>query len=146
MLRIRLLCVPDLQGALDTRFNTEQKEALGPKNALDAIGKLVLRTANQAVRWSEFFSACQAAGESVGVYMTRCAQEAVDCGFQCLECSSDLSEYMLMRKVMVGLHHPALKQEMFRRCDSFKDADSLRSFCSTFEAAQRDAGKCRGRS
>ena len=141
VLHIRLLCVPDLQCALDARFTTEQWEALGPKDALDAISKLVLRTANQAVKWSEFFNACQVPGESVGVYMTRCAQEALDCGFQCPDCSSDLSEYMLMRKVMVGLRDPALKQEVFRKCDLFKDADGLRSFCSTFEAAQRDAAK-----
>ena len=44
-------------------------------------------------------------------------------------------------KVMVGLHDPAIKQEVFRRCDSFEDADSLRGFCSTFEAAQSDAAK-----
>lgn len=48
---------------------------------------------------------------------------------------------MLMRKVMVGLHDSALKQEIFRRCDSFKDADSLRSSCSTFVAALHHAGK-----
>ena len=141
VLHIRLLCVPDLQCALDARFNTEQWEALDPKAALDAIGKIVLQTSNQAVRWSDFFNTCQAPGESVGMYMTRCAQEARDCGFQCPDCRSDLSEYMLMRKVMVGLHDPALKQEVFRRCDSFKDADSLRSYCSTFEAAQRDTAK-----
>lgn len=56
MLHIRLLCVPDLQCTLDTRFSTGQWETLEPKDALDAIGKLVLQTANQAVRWSEFLT------------------------------------------------------------------------------------------
>lgn len=47
--------------------------------------------------------------------MTRCAEEAVDCGFKYSDCCSDLYEYMLMRKVIVGLHDSALKQEVFRR-------------------------------
>ena len=34
--------------------------------------------------------------------MTRCAQEAADCGFQYPRCDGDLTEYMLLRKVMVG--------------------------------------------
>lgn len=141
VLHIRLLCVPDLQCAIDTRFNTRQWEVLGPSQALDAIGKLVLKTTNQAVRWSDFFNTCQAAGESVSVYITRCAQEAVDCGFECPKCRDNLSEYMLLRKVMVGLHDPALKQEVFRKCDTFGDIDGLRAFCSSFEAAQRDAAR-----
>ena len=82
VLHIQLLCVPDLQCALDARFDTGQWEALEPKATLDAIEKLVLQTANQAVRWSDFFSTYQAPGESVGVYMTRCAQGARECGFQ----------------------------------------------------------------
>ncbi|XP_076063459.1 uncharacterized protein LOC143038319 [Oratosquilla oratoria] len=141
VLHVRLLCVPDLQCALDARFSSEQWEALNPTSALDAIERLVLQSTNQAVKWTDFFSTCQAPGESVGIYMTRCAQEARECGFRCPDCDSDLSEYMLLRKVMVGLHDPALKQDVFRRCDSFKDMDDLRGYCSTYEAAQRDAAK-----
>ena len=103
VLHIRLLCVPKLQCALDARFDSGQWEALTPKEALDAIGKLVLQASNQAVKWCDFFSLCQGSGESVSVYMTRCAQEAADCGFQCPTCDGDLTEYMLLRKVMVGL-------------------------------------------
>lgn len=62
VLHVRLLCVPDLQCALDARFSADQWEALDPKGALDAIEKIVLQAANQAVRWAEFFSTCQAPG------------------------------------------------------------------------------------
>lgn len=78
VLHIRLLCASALQSALDTRFTAEQWEALSPGAALDAIGKLVLRASNQAVRWCDFFGTCQAPGEPVSVYITRCAQEAMD--------------------------------------------------------------------
>ncbi|KAK4313454.1 hypothetical protein Pmani_015211 [Petrolisthes manimaculis] len=141
VLHIRLLCAPDLQCAVDARFDRNQWETMQPREALDAISKLVLQTSNQAVRWSDFFNACQTPGESVNVYINRCAQEAVDCGFQCPGCRENLSEYMLIRKVMVGLHDSVLKQEVFCRCDTFTDIDSLRNFCSSFEAAQRDANR-----
>ena len=55
VLHIRLLCVPKLQCALDARFDSGQWEALTPKEALDAIGKLVLQASNQAVKWCDFF-------------------------------------------------------------------------------------------
>ena len=51
--------------------------------------------------------------------MTRCAQEALDWGFHCSDNHSDLSEYMLMRKVMVGLHNSA----KFGRESSVAEAD-----------------------
>lgn len=83
VLHIRLLCVPALQCTLDARYETGQWEALTPKEALDAIGKIVQQSSNQAVKWYDFFNARQMGGESVSVYMTRCAQEVADCGFQC---------------------------------------------------------------
>ena len=84
VLHIRLLCKPTLQTVLDARFTTRQWNALTPDGALDAIGRLVLRAENQAVQWSEFFGGKQANGEPVGSYMTRCAQDVMDCGFECL--------------------------------------------------------------
>ena len=91
ILHIRLLCTPTLQCALDARFTTAQWDGLTSKEALDAIGKLVLRAANQAVRWAEFFSAHQSPGEAINNYMTRCGQEVVDCGFACPQCNGDIS-------------------------------------------------------
>lgn len=73
------------------------------------------------------------------MYFTKCAQEAMDCGFKCPKCDSDISKYMLLRKVIVGLSDYALRREVFGRCETFSDIDSLRGFCASFEAAQRDA-------
>ncbi|MPC59160.1 hypothetical protein E2C01_053175 [Portunus trituberculatus] len=64
----------------------------------------MLQTVNQVESWSDFFSTCQAPGKS-----------AHECGFLYPDYHSDLSEYILMRKVMVGLHNSALKQEVFCR-------------------------------
>ena len=139
VLHIRLLCVPSLQCTLDARYDTGQWEALTPKGALDAIGKLVQQSSNQAVKWCDFFGTRQGSGESVSVYMTRCAQEAADCGFQCPKCDGDLTEYMMLRKVMVGLSDQCLRQEVYRKCSTFNNIDSLREFCASFEAARRDA-------
>ena len=52
---IRLFCVPALQRALDARFTDAQWGALSIDAALKEIGKVVLRSTNQAVQWSDFF-------------------------------------------------------------------------------------------
>ena len=143
VLHIRLLCKPSLQTVLDARFTSRQWNALTPDGALDAIGRLVLRAENQAVRWSEFFSGKQAHSETVSAYVTRCGQDALDCGFACPHCNGDLSDYVLLRKVVSGLSDSAMRQEVFRRYTTLDSIEKLRSFCDIYEAAQRDAMKLR---
>ena len=70
---MRLHCTPAQQRAVDARFTLGEWGALTQSAALDALGKLVLRSSNKAVQWSEFFSACQGQDESVGDYFIRCA-------------------------------------------------------------------------
>lgn len=136
---IRLLCAPELQKALDARYPKAQWDATSAAEALESVGKLVLRTANQAVQWSNFFGVKQAVGESVSDYFTKCSQMVLDCAFQCPDCDKDLSDYMLVRKLIAGLRDPALRREVFQCHVQFRDVDSLRSYCVAFEAAQRDA-------
>ena len=71
-------------------------------------------------------------------YFSRCAQKANDCDFQCPKCSECLSEYMLLRKIIVGLSDPVLKRHVFQVCDSFSNVDALQALCTTFEAARLD--------
>ena len=141
VLHIRLLCVPALQRLLDARLSERQWYQLTPRGALDAISSLVLQSSNQAVRWSDFFSGHQRPEESIGSYTSRASQDAMDCGFECPQCAFDLTEYVLVRKVMAGLSDPELRQEVFRRCDSFDSIEKLRDFCGVYEAARRDAGR-----
>lgn len=136
---VRLQCVPALQRALDARFSEAQWSALSPDEALDAVGKVVLRSSNQAVVWSEFFDVVQGPEEPISSYFVRCSQKVADCGFQCPSCNSDISEYILLRKLMVGLRDQVMKRYVYQSCDTFTSVDHLRSVCSTFEAARRDA-------
>ena len=57
---------------------------------------------------------------------------------------SCIRPYMLLRKVLVGLSDSSLKREVFRQCDAFSDVESLRAFCASFEAAERDATSVHG--
>ena len=63
------------------------------------------------------------------LFFVRCAQRAMDCEFQCSECECDLSEYILLRKVLVGLCDAALKQEVFRQCHTFSDVETQDILC-----------------
>ena len=123
---VRLHCAPALQRAVDARFTFDEWAALTQTAALDAIGKLVLHSSNQAVQWSEFFSAGRGKDESVSDYFIRCAQKANDCAFQCPQCSCNLSEYLLMKKLIVGLSDTGLKQQVYQMCDSIGSVEALK--------------------
>ncbi|XP_076036521.1 uncharacterized protein LOC143022265 [Oratosquilla oratoria] len=139
VLYIRLHCTPPLQRSLDARFTAPEWQALTVKEALDSISGIALQATNQAADWCRFFTARQERNEPISEYFTRSAQCAADCEFKCPHCDSSLSEYMLLRKLVSGLESVGLKEEVFRKCDSFKDTDSLRKFCVAFEAAHKDA-------
>lgn len=136
---VRLHCTPALQRAVDARFDLDEWSALTESAALDAIGKLVLRSSNQAVQWSEFFSAAQGQDECVGDFFIRCAQKTNDCAFQCPQCRCNLSEYLLLKKLVTGLCDTGMKQQVYQRCDSIGSVDALRALCCSYEAARRNA-------
>ncbi|KAK3887585.1 hypothetical protein Pcinc_008290 [Petrolisthes cinctipes] len=139
VLHIRLHCTPALQCSLDARFSDREWRVLATEEALDAIGRIALQVTNQAADWCKFFTSNQEYSESISEYFTRSAQCAADCEFKCPHCNNSLSEYMLLRKLVSGIASVELKEEVFRRCDSFSEVDSLRKFCVAFEAAHKDA-------
>merc|ERR1712082_313131 len=98
-----------------------------------------MKASSQAVRWAEFFEDIQKPEEKVSDFATRCTQAATGCEFQCPSCDSDLTEYVLVKKLMVGVSEPALRQEIFRKYEAFKSVESLRTFCEVWEAARRDS-------
>ena len=138
-LHIRLNCVPSLQCAIDARFPCNEWEQLTAKEALDAIAGLVLQSANQAVTWESFFTSKQTAGEPMKTFFQRCASEAIECEFKCPQCDHDLAEYMLLRKLMVGLRDPVLKRDVFQTCEDITSVEKLRNKCVSYEGAVRDA-------
>ena len=139
LMHIRLLCSLEVQSALDAKFTVSQWLAFTVKEVLDAIESLVTSTTNQAVLWDIFFSGHQASNESIKEYFNKCLQQCLDCNFRCPNCSGDLSDYILVRKVVVGLHDPVLKRELFQCVGDFASLDELRDKCLSFETAARDA-------
>ena len=133
---IRLLCSPPLQRAMDARFSVAQWSVLTIAEALEAIKRIVLQPKNRAAVWSKFFCDNQKDSENISAYFTRCAQDAVECEFQCPNCACDLGDYFLLGKLIVGLSDTTLKREVYRICDSFT-LDSLRIFCGAYESTKR---------
>ena len=77
-------------------------------------------------------------------YFQQCSAEAAECYFQCPMCEGDLSDYMLLRKLVVGLSDPVLKKEVFQGCPAFTSVEKLHEKCFTHKAAVRDSGEwCR---
>ena len=74
-------------------------------------------------------------------YFQWCSAEAAECGFQYPQCELDLSNYMLLRKLVVGFSDPVLKKEVFQGCSAFTSVEKLREKCFAHEAAICDAGK-----
>ena len=105
---------------------------------MDAIGKLVLRASNKAAQYQEFFSAMQGQEESLSDFFLKCNQKALDCEFKCPNCCGDLTEYMLLRKLMVSLSDIKLKRYIFQSCDKIHSVDALRAMCSSFQAARQN--------
>lgn len=127
---IRLHCVPALQCAVDVRFTLDKWGVPTPVAALDAIGSLVLRSSDKAV---------QEQGGSIGSYFIRCTQKATDCAFKCPQCDLNLSEYMLLRKLMVGLSDAVLKCQAYHACDLTGSVDELRVLDCAYKAVCCDA-------
>ena len=100
-----------------------------PSDALDAVRRLVSRPSTQAAQWSDFFSAVQRRGKEVSKYFIQGAQLVNEWAFQCPQCSIDLSEYMLLKRLVGGLSDTALKQHVYMLCESITSVDELRELC-----------------
>ena len=124
VIHIRLNCVPKLQK--DKRHLVGRWEMLSPEQALNAIGELVFQSPNQALWLSSFFSSRQGKEEPMKDYFQKCTAEVLECQFRCPTCDTDELDYMVFRKVMVGLSDPALKKEVFQGYTSFNSVDQLR--------------------
>ncbi|MPC90109.1 hypothetical protein E2C01_085078 [Portunus trituberculatus] len=115
VIHIRLNCVPKLQQMIDTGNKWEN---LTPNQALDAVGELVKHSTNQAVRWNNFFNSRQGELEPMKDYFQRCSAEAAEYDFLYPMCEGDLSNFMLLRKLVLGLSDPVLKK-VFQGCAAF---------------------------
>ena len=64
-------------------------------------------------------------------YFQRCSAETVECDFMYPMCEEDPSDYMLLRKLVVGLSDPVLKKEVFQGYAVFTSVEKLREKCFT---------------
>ena len=62
---------------------------------------------------------CVPALQRADSLVRRCAQMATDCDFKCPGSACDLSEYVLLRKLVVGLGDQEMKRYVFQTCDSY---------------------------
>ncbi|XP_063888612.1 uncharacterized protein K02A2.6-like [Scylla paramamosain] len=128
---------PPAATCLGRQFTFNQWSALTQQEALDAIGNLVLRSSSPAVQWAEFFGVSQGQDECVSDYFVRGTQKVNDCAFECPQCSLNLSEYLLLKKLVVGIRDTGLKQQVYQACDSLGSVDALRAMCCAYEAARQ---------
>lgn len=97
----------------------------------------MLRSSSPAVQWAEFFGVSQGQDECISDYFVRGAQKVNDCAFECPQCSLNLSEYLLLKKLVVGIRDTGLKQQVYQACDSLGSVDALRAMCCAYEAARQ---------
>ena len=133
VLNIRLNCEEKLRCAIDAQFSQTYWESLSKEDAFDAIKKIVTKSINMAVLWDKFFNRRQVAGESAKEYIHQCQQLALDCDFQCPHCNSDVSEYILLRKLVNGLSDVKLKQDVLQNYERFNTVEKFMVKCESFE-------------
>ena len=112
VLHIRLNCEEKLKRAIDAQFEPQQWSSLSVHAAFDAILSITTKSVNKAVLWDKFFNMKQRADESAKEYVHGCQQAAIDCDFQCPKCNGDLSDYIILHKLVNGLYNVKLKQDI----------------------------------
>ena len=138
VLNIRLNCEEKLRRAIDAQFPSGRWSSFSVEDAFDAVSKITTKTMNKAVVWDKFFSMKQTSTESAKEYIHRCQQVAIDCEFQCPDCRSDLSDHILLHKLVNGLNNVKLKQDILQ---SFEKFDTIAKFmvkCESFEETERE--------
>ena len=134
---IRLLCNTEVQQRIDARLGKYEFRQLSTADVIDIVRSVVIGPRCIVGAWAEFFSLAQAANDSVCAYFSQCRAKANECGFRCPECQCSLQEYMLSRKIVMGLRDRSVKAEVLRcfpRLESFSD---IVHACELIEAAEK---------
>ncbi len=134
---VRLLCNTEVQQRIDARLGKHEFRQLSTTDAIDIVRSVVIGPRCVIGAWAEFFSLVQAPSDSVCAYISQCRAKANECGFRCPECQCPLDEYMLSKKIVMGLRDRSMKAEVLRglpRLESFSDV--VRA-CEVIEAAEK---------
>ena len=138
VLNIRLNCEERLRRAIDAQFSSSRWSLLTIEEAFVAVMKITTKTVNKAVLWDRFFSMRQGTDESVKEYIHKCQQAAIDCDFQCPSCNCDLSDNILINKLVNGLYNVKLKQDVLQNFEKYNTITKFMIKCESFEETERE--------
>ncbi|KAG0717192.1 hypothetical protein GWK47_054950 [Chionoecetes opilio] len=110
---------------------------LSTTEAIDVVRGVVIGTRCIVGAWAEFFSLAQASSDSVCAYISRCRAKANECGFRCPECQCSLEEYMLSKKIVMGLRDRSMKAGVLRCFPCFESFSEVVRVCEVIEAAEK---------
>ena len=136
---VRLLCSGDIQQRIHARFLRQNFRQLSTSAAIDVVRSVVIGPRCEVGAWSEFFRYSQAPGDSVDAYVSKSRALAAECSFQCPGCYGSLTEYVLSRKVVMGLSNRSMKAEVLRCFSRLKSVSDVVNQCEIIEAADRVA-------
>nr|XP_027227344.1 uncharacterized protein LOC113819308 [Penaeus vannamei] len=100
---VRLLCSGEVQQRIDARVNRQEFRLLSTTAAVDTVRSVVIGPRCVVGAWSDFFTYSQAPSDTICAYVSKCRAMAGECKFQCPKCRCSLDEYMLGKKVVMGL-------------------------------------------
>lgn len=137
---VRLLCSGELQQRIDARLDKQTFKQLSTAAAIDVVRSVVIGPRCEVGAWSDFFSYSQVPRDSVDAYVSKCRAMAAECSFRCPKCSESLTEYMLSRKVVMGLSDRRMKTEVLRCFSRLISVSDVVNQCEIIEAAEKVAG------
>ena len=121
---VRLLCNTEVQQRIDARLGKYELRQFSTADAIDIARSVVIGPGCIVGAWAELFYLAQAPSDSGCAYISQCRAKVNECGFRCPECQCSLQEYMLSKKIVMGLRDHSKKAEVLRclpRLESFSN-------------------------
>ncbi|KAG0720921.1 hypothetical protein GWK47_047473 [Chionoecetes opilio] len=134
---VRLLCNTEVQQRIDARLGKQVFRQLSTTEAIDVVRSVVIGTRCIIGARAEFFSLAQASSNSVCAYISQCRAKANECSFRCPECQCHLEEYMLSKKIVMGLRDRNMKAGVLRCFPRLESFSEIVRVCEIFEAAEK---------
>ncbi|XP_069972233.1 uncharacterized protein [Penaeus vannamei] len=138
---VRLLCSGDVQQRIDARVNRQEFRLLSTTAAVDTVRSVVIGPRCVVGAWSDFFTYSQAPSDTICAYVSKCRAMAGECKFQCPKCRCSLDEYMLGKKVIMGLSDRSMKAEVLRCIPRLESVNDIILTCEVIESAEKAAGR-----
>jgi len=138
---VRLQCSGEVQQRIDARVNRQEFRLLSTTAAVDTVRSVVIGPRCVVGAWSDFFTYSQAPSDTICAYVSKCRAMAGECKFQCPKCRCSLDEYMLGKKVVMGLSDRSMKAEVLRCIPRLESVNDIIRTCEVIESAEKAAGR-----